>query len=72
MTAPRSPARAVVVSAARFERSHGRPPRGDGYWIFEDAAGRQFWEQSALYSVARRSAVAEARTRGIRTVYVCP
>jgi hypothetical protein len=66
------PLRCVRVNAERFERSHGKAPRGDGYWIFEDRAGHQFWEQSALYSVARRAAVAEAASRGIWTVYVCP
>lgn len=66
------PARSVVFSDSRFVRSHGRPPRGDGYWIFEDHKGGVVWEQSALYSVARRAAIAEAAARGVRAVWVSP
>jgi hypothetical protein len=71
-------ARAVRVSTARYVYSHGRAPRGEGYWIFEGqssphgAAGYVVWEQNGLYSVARRAAEAEARARGVRYLWVAP
>jgi hypothetical protein len=64
--------RAPLLSHDRYVRSHGRAPRGEGYWIFEDAAGYLVWAQSGLYSVARRAAEAEARARGVRYLWVAP
>jgi hypothetical protein len=64
--------RAPLLSHDRYVRSHGRAPRGEGYWIFEDAAGYFVWAQNGLYSVARRAAEAEARARGVRCLWVAP
>lgn len=64
--------RLALVSKDRYVRSHGREPRGDGYWIFEDRDGYLVWAGTGLYSAAARAAAAEARDRGISSVWVAP
>jgi hypothetical protein len=64
--------RVALVSKDRYVRSHGRAPRGEGYWIFEDRDGYLVWAGTALYSDAARAASAEARDRGISSVWVAP
>ena len=66
------------VSTTDFEFAHGRPPRGQGQWAFYFGHGRRsgmcvdpwFCPGNVLYSVAKKAAVAEARSRGFTWVEV--
>lgn len=60
------------ISADRYEFTHGRRPRGEGYWAFELRAGnrtRQIFI-NARYAEARKQALAKATEEGYDTVSV--
>lgn len=61
----------VTVDTGRFEASHGRKPRGNGWWAFE-VAGREFWADFGSFTQARRQAQSEARRRETGVVVVLP
>lgn len=66
----------IEVSARKFELSHGRAPRGCGWWIFEAecAVGdrRLQHEGQGTYGEVLRAAKAKARDafRGGGTIYI--
>lgn len=67
----------VYVETAPYERSHGKAPRGEGYWAFclvdprrDDYLSHVVF-QSGPYGVAKKAAVLEARRRGVEVLYVC-
>lgn len=63
----------VEVNTRDFEFSHGRKPRGSGSWAFffkrDDDVSNAFWAQGS-YTEAKKAAIAEAKRRGARTVFV--
>ena len=67
-------ASAVEVSTSRFERSHGKAPRGFGCWIFETDSGEYQLSvtPASTYAQARRTAVAFAKSHGVDTLHTAP
>ncbi len=64
---------AVTVRTNRYERSHGKKPRGFGQWAFyfDDMGGEPIWVPKAMsYSDAVKWAKAEAKKAGEREIYV--
>ncbi len=59
----------VSISTAMFEWTHGRKPRGRGYWCFETLDGRQFWF-NGLFSEAKSRARKAFADMGIDRVSV--
>lgn len=59
----------------QYEFSHGRKPRGIGYWaFFFNSAGDEPWfaEGALPYGEAKKLAKAEAERRNVQRVYVAP
>lgn len=57
---------AVKFFTSLYEMSHGRQPRGHGFWLFglsPDAQGDQLISAQGTYTQARRDAAREARRR---------
>lgn len=50
----------IELTTSRYERLHGRKPRGYGLWYFCMPDGRTF-VHSGCYHVSRRAAIAHAR-----------
>jgi hypothetical protein len=67
---------AVTVDTSNYEFTHGRKPRGYGAWAFQQFEDmdcmdkRIIWVYGSTFSDARRVAVAEAKKRGLDTLYV--
>lgn len=62
------------VSTTQYEFSHGKKPRGAGYWGFQighDRGAQQVW-LSGTYSEAKRLALKVGRRLGASTVEVLP
>ena len=60
------------MSAERYAFTHGRRPRGEGYWAFELRAGdrkRQIFI-NATYAEARKQALERATQEGYHIVSV--
>lgn len=76
--------RATRIAACRFddsryERSHGKAPRGRGLWLFERHKGQPVFEHNGTLSQAKAAAQAWAKAQGFGTtatgcvlLYVCP
>ena len=70
--------RTVQVFTHVYFSSHGRKPSGTGCWAFaprrtEDAASPDMlWSASLPYGEARRWALAEAKRRGWKFLFVMP
>lgn len=62
----------VSISTERYERSHGKRPRGEGLWLFETRSGRVVVEVNASYGVARDHAQRQASIAGLDLLFVCP
>lgn len=62
----------VEVSTARFEFSHGKLPRGFGYWAFFIGDDPEPFFATGLYSVCRDDARRLAVARGATRVEVGP
>lgn len=60
------------VDTIRFEASHGRTPKGSGWWMFETQDRRVVTEVRGTYTEAKRAALRYAAERGIAVLYVCP
>lgn len=62
----------VQVSTSEYQFSHGKQPRGSGYWafFFDNEPEPMFY--AGTYAVAKRTAVAYAVTKGFSTVKVGP
>ena len=65
----------ITVNTTEFENSHGRKPRGHGYWGFRLSGGmndgREFWATDK-YSAAKGQALAKAEWFRYDTVTVLP
>lgn len=65
----------ITVETYEFQRSHGKQPRGTGYWGFFFGSNRDalsaFWSNST-YAQAKAAAVAKAREDGFTLVSVAP
>jgi len=64
------------VDSTEYESSHGKSPRGRGYWIFS-AGRRGAWTQIQVvgertYAEAKKEAIAQARGMGCSELVVCP
>lgn len=66
----------VIVSTSNYEFTHGKKPRGRGYWCF-DIAGKDFWvpkdgsgEGAVMYSEAKKRAVSEAVKQNVYQITV--
>lgn len=57
----------VEFTTSRYERLHGRKPRGFGLWYFCMPDGRMF-VHSGYYHVSRRAASAHARKLAVGPV----
>jgi hypothetical protein len=57
----------VEFSTSRYERLHGRKPRGYGLWYFRMQDGRTF-VHPGYYYVSRRAMKAHARQIAVDTV----
>ena len=60
------PKSAVNVATSEFVRAHGTEPRGTGTWAF-DIGGRQVFF-SGKYADAKKQAIAQAASKGIRQI----
>jgi hypothetical protein len=64
----------MYVSTTAYQFSHGKQPRGRGYWAFEFPGTTEAWfapgEQT--YGAAKQAAVEEARRRGVSSFRVAP
>lgn len=60
----------IEINTREFEFSHGKKPRGTGYWAFE-VAGETFWHAGS-YAEGKKFAIALAVKRGVRTIKVLP
>ena len=64
----------IEFDTTAYQFSHGRAPRGEGYWGFE-VAGIQYWATGTL-GQAKRAVSREIReafhARKFVTVKVCP
>jgi hypothetical protein len=67
----------VGVSVMDYERSHGKPPRGEGSWAFcmvhpnrADYLDHVLWE-SGSYGAAKKAARVKAAALGVDVLYVC-
>lgn len=66
------PVSSVCVSTSAYQFSHGKTPRGRGYWGFE-VAGDVVWSKNdQTYRDAKADACKVAAARGVRVVKVCP
>jgi len=66
---------AIEVSTRLFEYSHGKRPRGYGYWLLDLTKGRTTLEQfghTGNYSEAVKLAKAQAKKIGAWEVTVYP
>lgn len=70
----------VEVVTRRFEQAHGGTPRGHGAWAFCTVDPRRhaldyldhvLWH-TGRYGEAKRAATADARTRGVTRLWLCP
>ena len=64
---------AVRVETNRYERAHGKKPRGFGQWAFyfDDMGGEPIWVPKAMsYSDAVKWAKGEAKKAGKEYIYV--
>jgi hypothetical protein len=61
-----------TFSTSEFQFSHGKQPRGEGYWafFFDRDSEPQFW--SGSYAEAKRQATAYAKANGKSFVRVGP
>lgn len=59
----------MTVSTIRFERAHGKKPRGYGYWYFTDKSGEFAYDNYGLYSEVKKEAIKAARNWGLTTIY---
>jgi hypothetical protein len=57
----------IEFSTSRYERLHGRKPRGYGLWYFRMPDGRTFVYPGSYY-VSRRAVKAQARQIAADTV----
>jgi hypothetical protein len=66
---PGGDAKSVTIefSTSRYERLHGRKPRGYGLWYFRMPDGRTF-AHPGYYYVSRRAVKAHARHFAVDTV----
>ena len=57
---------------SRFQFSHGRGPRGRGFWMFE--LDGQTFEASGTFTEAKQAVIAQAKAQGITSgrFVVCP
>jgi hypothetical protein len=62
----------VRVTTTRYVFSHGREPRGDGWWWFEVSDGEPAFSFRGGYGAARRAAREWAAERGATEVWVSP
>lgn len=46
----------TTINTNRYERSHGKSPKGRGVWMFEDQDGNFAHSYAGLYSEAKKSA----------------
>ena len=60
----------VRVSTGQYRASHGKLPRGSGYWGFSMGCARGYHEVwgTGMYSAIAKDARIEAASRGLRTV----
>lgn len=66
---------AVLFENGRYERSHGKAPRGAGLWLFERRTGGPVFQFNGTLSQAKAAArtwAAGACKPGTVVLYVCP
>lgn len=59
----------IELTTSRYERLHGRKPRGYGLWYFALPHGRTF-VHSGYFHISRRAAIAHARKLAVMRVQV--
>lgn len=65
----------VRFSHSDYLSSHGRPPRGEGSWVFQfNRGGTEPWWAPGVLTLteAKKLARAEAVRRGANVAEVCP
>lgn len=67
---------AIEIITTQYEFSHGRKPRGRGFWAFAPVrnpeAGNIIWTGQMTYADAKKHVATIARERGITTLHVLP
>ena len=68
---------AYAFSNIRYQWSHGKSPRGKGWWMFEDKDGNIIADIHGLHTLteAKKLASKELKENGFpshKTVYVAP
>lgn len=51
------------IKTNKYERAHGKKPRGTGYWAFGNSTETTVWFVYGTYSEAKRKAAKEAKER---------
>jgi hypothetical protein len=64
----------IEINTREYQFSHGKRPRGQGYWAFRfDALPELHWSKPyQLYSDAVADARKRARSLGCTEIHVCP
>ena len=66
----------IEVITTYYEFTHGKKPRGEGYWGFMfdkktyDDVNEVWWAPRGMFQQAKQAAIEEARRRGARQVFV--
>lgn len=60
----------IECRTTRYKFSHGKAPRGIGYWAFEIANETHLFQGS--YGQAKKLALAEAKAKGVTIIAVLP
>lgn len=66
----------VEFRTEQFQFSHGKKPRGEGYWAFGFSRSAElddlFFSPFLTFAEAKKLAAEEARRRGVSEVWVQP
>lgn len=61
----------MTVVTSKYERTHGKMPRGYGMWIFEAEDGT-WYEELGTYTEAKKTAIKKAKADGKQYLKTMP
>jgi len=62
----------INVYTHKFKFSHGKEPRGRGFWAFDIAGETVYSKGSMTYADAKKMAIEKAKAKGKTAIYVLP
>jgi hypothetical protein len=62
----------INVYTHKFKFSHGKEPRGRGWWAFDIAGETVYTKRSMTYADAKKMAIGIAKEKGKTSIYVLP